>query len=257
MMKIVVFDLHGTLVESNEPLDEEISLLLTRLLAKTKVAVISGASWQRFETQIIKPLENSEDLNNLFLLPASGGSLFQIWGKYGWVATYQNKLKSPDIVSINNAFNESIQETGFEQPSKLWGKQIENRDCQITFSALGQNAPFDEKEQYDPSMTKRQPLVDSLRKKLPTFNVRSSGTTSIDVSYKDISKSYGIEQLIHRLHISRDDILYIGDSIFKGGNDYAAIEVGAEYFNVKDSEETKAKIKEIIESFNTVFDKAG
>ena len=48
---------------------------------------------------------------------------------------------------------------------------------------------------------------------------------------------------MQRLHISKDEVVFIGGDIFKGGNNYVAIEMGIEYTQVKDPEETKDWIR--------------
>lgn len=255
-MKTIVFDLDGTLTESKEDLDDEMVVLLQKLLVNHNVAIISGAAWKQFQKQIVSRLCDDEKLlNNLYLMPNSGGSMYQTWGRYGWVATYQIKLNKRDAVRIQAAFDEAIKDSGFEQPQKLWGKQIENRESQITFSALGQRAPLDDKEKYDPDHSKRKILVESLQKKLASYDIRIGGTTSIDVSLKGINKKYGIDELMKRLHISKDDVVFVGDSIFKGGNDYAAVEMGLEYVQVKDFEDTKTWIRSVLDQTSTISKK--
>jgi hypothetical protein len=51
-----------------------------------------------------------------------------------------------------------------------------------------------------------------------------------------------------RTHISKDDVTYVGDTIFKGGNDYAAIEMGLDYVQVKNVSDTKAWINSFLDS---------
>lgn len=248
-MKTIVFDLDGTLTESKQGIDEEMAVLLAKLMATHNVAIISGATWKQFQKQIVDKLTtDSALLNNLYLLPASGGSMYQLWGKYGWVATYQTKLHRRDILRIHKAFEEAIEESSWEQPDKLWGRQIENREGQITFSALGQNAPLEAKENFDPDFSKRKVLYEVLQKKLPSYDIRMGGTTSIDVSLRGINKKYGVDELMKRLHISKDDVVYVGDTIFKGGNDYAAVEMGLDYVQVRDIEETKDWIRSVLDS---------
>ena len=248
-MKTIVFDLDGTLTDSKEPLDEEMAALIMKLLRFHKVAIISGGSWKQFQKQVVRHLQGDETiLNNLYLLPTSGGSMYQTWGKYGWVATYQHKLHRRDVARIMKAFEEVLAETGFEQPKKLWGRQIESRENQITFSALGQNAPIEMKEKYDPDFTKRRTIADALQAKLGPYDVRIGGTTSIDVSLRGINKKFGIDELMKRLHISKDDVTFVGTAIFKGGSNYVAIEMGLDHIEVSDHEQTRRWIREVLDA---------
>jgi len=248
MNKTIIFDLGGTLSLSKDSLDHEMISLITKLLESNTVAIISGSSWKQVHSQINGLLEiDSKLLNNLHILSDSGGSMYQYWGRYGWVASYQNKLNSKDIDRINSAFSDAIIESNFDQPQKLWGKQLENYDSKVTFSALGQKAPTEVKEGWDVDGNKRRNLADILRKKLSGYEVRVAGMNSIDVSVKGINKKYGIDELMKRLHISKDDVIYIGNNIFKGGSDYAAIEMGLVYTQVKDPEDTKGWIRGILD----------
>jgi phosphomannomutase len=237
------------LTESKQPLDEEMAALITKLLVTHNVAIISGAAWKQFQKQVLNKLPTDPDLlNNLYLLPISGGSMYQVWGRYGWIATYQTKLHNRDIARITKVLEEVNEDASWKQPEKLWGRQIENREGQITFSALGQNAPLDVKEKFDPDFSKRRVLCELLQKKLPSYEIHMGGTTSIDISTRGISKKYGVDELMKRLHISKDDVVYVGDTIFKGGNDYAAVEMGLDYVQIHDVDETKNWIRGILDS---------
>jgi phosphomannomutase len=39
------------------------------------------------------------------------------------------------------------------KPEMVWGELIEDRGSQITFSAIGQQAPLEEKKRWDPDFT--------------------------------------------------------------------------------------------------------
>jgi HAD superfamily hydrolase (TIGR01484 family) len=244
-MKTIVFDLDGTLTESKEALDSEMIALLSKLLATHSIAIVSSSTWKQFQKQVLTGID--ENVNNLYLLPNSGGSMYQTWGRYGWVATYQTKLSKRDTDRIEKAFDDAIADSGFKQPDKLWGKQFENRESQITFSALGQKAPIEEKESYDPDLSKRKVLVESLQKKLTSYDVSISGTTSVEVSLKGINKKFGIDELMKRLHVSKDDVLFVGSKIVKGNTNYVAVEMGLNYVQVNDCEDTKKLIRSLLD----------
>jgi len=81
---------------------------------------------------------------------------------------------------------------------------------------------------------------------IPEFFVRLGGTTSIDVTKHGIDKAYGIKKLRDTLGIAIDEMIFIGDALFPGGNDYPAKEVGALSIQVKDPHESKRVIEAII-----------
>ncbi|MCH8889020.1 HAD hydrolase family protein, partial [Patescibacteria group bacterium] len=75
---------------------------------------------------------------------------------------------------------------------------------------------------------------------------RIGGTTSIDVTKKGIDKAYGIQKIEKSLNIRRDNMLFIGDAVFPGGNDYSVKEAGVKTIQVSGPEETKEIIRELL-----------
>src|SRR3546814_6001011 len=92
--------------------------------------------------------------------------------------------------------------------------------CSSDLSALGQQAPLDAKEQWDPDFAKRKAIQAELIQRLPGFSIKMGGTTSIDVTREGVDKAYGLERLSCESGIPLDAMLFVGDAIFPGGNDY-------------------------------------
>jgi len=243
MKKLIVYDLDGTLAESKSPLDAEMAGLLHDLLAILKVAVISGGAWKQFEGQLLSNLPHDERLANLSLLPTCGTQFF----RYGadWTKVYSEDLSADERARIESSLEKAVLQAGFK-PQKLWGDQIEDRGSQITFSALGQAAPLAEKDKWDPDYAKRKKIKAILDKLLPEFSVRMGGATSIDVTKPGIDKAYGIRKLRDILGIPLKAMIFIGDALFVGGNDYPAEEAGVVSIPVKSPEETKRVTEAII-----------
>jgi len=135
---------------------------------------------------------------------------------------------------------------------KVWGEVIEDRGSQITFSALGQQAPIGEKKKWDPDFTKRKMMKAVLDNLIPEFSVRLGGTTSVDITKPGIDKAYGIRKLRDTLGIAIQEMLFIGDALFPGGNDYPAKEAGAVSIQVRDPNESKRVIEAIIACLDCV-----
>jgi phosphomannomutase len=243
MKKLIVFDLDGTLAESKSPLDAEMATLLGTLLGIVNVAVISGGSWSQFEKQLLSNLPHDERLKGLSLLPTCGTKFYRYTGDWGKI--YSEDFTVDEKEKIVNSFKKAITSAGF-QVEKVWGEVIEDRGSQITFSALGQQAPIEEKKIWDPDFGKRQKIKAILDDLIPEFSVRLGGTTSIDVTKPGIDKAYGIRKLRDTLDIAIQDMIFIGDALFPGGNDYPAEEAGALSIQVKDPHETKRVIEAIV-----------
>lgn len=238
--QLIIFDLDGTLGKSKCPLDAEMESLLDKLLSRKKVAIISGGGYPQFQTQILKAFPHDGHFSNLFLLPASGTRLY-VW-RGTWNEQYAEHLSPKEKEKIMISFNAALKQAGHVQPTKVYGTIIEDRGSQITFSALGQQAPVEEKATWDPTREKREAIVSFLQPKIPEFDVRIGGSTSIDVTKKGVNKAYGIRKIEEFLHITPDDIVFVGDSLFPGGNDYPAKATGIDCISVKNPEDTKKLI---------------
>jgi HAD superfamily hydrolase (TIGR01484 family) len=243
MKWLIAFDLDGTLAESKRPLSEDMAAILARLLAITDVAVISGGDWPQFEKQIASRLPAGVALDRLWLMPTTGTKLYRFING-AWRAVYAELFDDAEKAKIRTAFDQALTDAGLAD-ERIWGERIEDRGSQITFSP-GQAAPLKEKEAWDPDRKKRTALQATLRAKLPELSINLGGTTSIDVTRAGIDKGYGLKRLSAESGVPLDGMLFIGDAIFPGGNDYPAAEIGLDTVRVRDVAETTAVVTAII-----------
>jgi len=243
MKKLIVFDLDGTLAESKSSLDAEMSRLLDDLLGILKVAIISGGDWPQFEKQVLSHLHQEGCLANLSILPTCGTKFYQYKGS--WKKLYSEDFSPDEKAKIIGSLKKAAAEAGFKVET-IWGEVIEDRGSQITFSALGQEAPLEEKKKWDADFTKRKKIKAILDPLIPGFSVRLGGATSIDVTKPGIDKAYGIGKLTDVLGISLKEMIFIGDALFAGGNDYPAEQDGVISIPVREPHETKRVIETII-----------
>ena len=243
MKKLIVFDLDGTLAPSKSSLDPQTAGLLRDLLDIIKVAVISGGAWAQFEMQLLTDLPKNSLLANLSLLPTCGTKFFQYNGT--WEELYSEDLTAAEKRKIRDSLDRAAGEAG-DRAKKVWGEVIEDRGSQVTYSALGQQAPLAEKEEWDPDFAKRKKITAILETLIPEFSIRIGGATSIDVTKPGIDKAYGIGKLRDTLHLSFKEMIYIGDALFPGGNDYPAEEAGVVSIPVKGPDDTNLIISTIL-----------
>ncbi|AYJ84566.1 HAD-IIB family hydrolase (plasmid) [Sphingomonas paeninsulae] len=236
MKRLVAYDLDGTLAESKQPIDPETAALLARLTKVALVAVISGGDWPQFEEQLIGKLPDDTDLDRLFLLPASGTKLYRFRAR--WDQVYAELFSEEERKRILKALASTVAEQGLGA-ARSWGDRIEYRGSQITFSGLGQRAPLDAKQAWDADFAKRKRLQAALIPLLPDFAVRVGGSTSIDITRKGIDKAYGMAKLAKASGIPADEMIFIGDALYPGGNDYPVHEAGFDTIGVRDVAETR------------------
>ena len=247
MKKLIIFDLDGTLAKSKSAIDEEMAKLLINLLDVALVAIISGGDWPQFEKQVLTHLPKNANLEKLMILPTSGTKFYQY--KNDWKELYEENFTDEERKKILDSLHTALEGAHLDI-KKTWGDQIEDRGSQITFSALGQQAPLKEKKGWDDDFAKRKKITEPLKKTLKGFSIGLGGTTSIDITKPGIDKAYGIRKLKEVLDIDIPQMLFIGDALYEGGNDRPAMKTGVDCIQVRDAEETKRIIETIIACSN-------
>lgn len=243
--QLIVFDLDKTLSESKQPMDDEMAELLRGLLGFKKIAVISGGSFAQFQKQFLPKLLSDGNLEHLFLFPTCGSAFYR-YGKSGWENVYTETLSAPEKQRIYAAFENMFDEVGFKIPETVYGELIEDRGTQITFGAYGSTAPLAVKSKWDPDRRKRLAMIGVLERLIPEFEIRTGGTSSIDVTRKGIDKAYGIMQMEKHLRIPRKDMAFVGDDLGLGGNDAPVITTGVAIIEVTGPEHTKQIIRGVL-----------
>ncbi|HWI85318.1 MAG TPA: HAD-IIB family hydrolase [Sphingomonas sp.] len=244
MKKLIAFDLDGTLALSKQPLDDEMAGLLAQLTNMAMVDIISGGDWPQFEKQVVSRMPASTKLDNFIISPTTGTKLYR-HRNGAWERDYADLFSSEESQHIRDALAASVEQAGFAH-EQTWGEQIEDRGSQITFSALGQEAPLTAKDQWDPDHAKRKALQAILQGMLPDLSINIGGSTSIDVTRQGVDKAYGLKRLSETVDVALEDILFLGDAIFPGGNDYPAKLLGLDTVRVRDVAETKSVVSGLI-----------
>ncbi len=252
MKKVLAFDLDGTLAPSKSNLPQPIASLLNDLLDHFDICVISGGKFGQFETQLLEGLSTTDEkLARLHLMPTCGTQYYRfVEGK--WNQEYAENFTDEQKTKIIAALNEAIDHLGYRE-AKVYGEIIEDRGSQITFSALGQDIVAelgDEgvrlKEEWDPDTAKKNAIRDYVAERIPEFEVRVGGGTSIDVTQPGIDKAYGMQKLMTMLSIEKKDILFFGDRLQVGGNDYPVLEFGIDSLEVTGWEHTAHRLETVL-----------
>lgn len=237
--RIVAFDLDDTLAPSKTALHPEMAAILAELVARTDVAVISGGQFSQFESQLIAPLAQAGAARptRLHVLPACGTQYYRFAGD-GWERVYVDALSDDERDRAVAALKHAARVLGLWSEERRWGPIIEDRESQVTFSALGQQAPIAEKVTWDPRGTRKRALRDAVAALLPDLDVRTGGTTSLDITRRGRDKAYGIERLCAQTERDRDDILFFGDQLQPGGNDNPVLGLGVACIEVTNWRDT-------------------
>ncbi|MDO4664692.1 MAG: HAD-IIB family hydrolase [Actinomycetaceae bacterium] len=243
--KLVAFDLDDTLAPSKSALLPENVRALAKLLGVCEVAVISGGDLPQFEAQLLAHLPvPPQKLGRLHILPTCGTKYLR-YEDDGWHLLYAQELPADLAQRARYVLEKCARKLSLWE-ERTWGPRIENRGTQITFSALGQNAPGAEKLKWDPTGEKKNRLRELVQEQLPTLEVRSGGSTSVDITRRGIDKAYGMRKLMEATGMGPEEIIFVGDRLDPAGNDYPVIATGVKCIAVAAPSETPAVIRQII-----------
>jgi len=224
--RLVAFDLDDTLAPSKSPLEAPMVEQLSQLLDVSPVLIISGGQFAQFQSQVVDRLTGATDaqLERLHLMPTCGTQYYRFVDGQ-WTQLYAENLTQDEKTRALAAVENSARTLGYWE-SDTWGPILEDRGSQITFSALGQAAPVTEKAAWDPTGEKKNRLRAAVARLLPDLEVRSGGSTSVDITRQGIDKAYGMRQLSALTGIALTDMLFIGDRLDEDGNDYPVKALG-------------------------------
>ncbi len=235
-LQAVAFDLDGTLARSRKPMTSDITERFTTLTRLLPVAVVTGGRYELVVSQILDVLGSDANFANLHLMPTRGSRYYR-WDGNTWRCEYSFDLSDEDRSRAIESLHRHAVEQGiwYEQ---VWGERIEDRGSQLTFSALGQQAPVNIREQWDPGNVRKNRLAAAVAADLPDLLVQAGGTTSVDISLKGFDKAYAMRRLAAILGVDVGTIMFVGDRMTPDGNDYPAAEAGALAVHVSDPHNT-------------------
>ena len=252
--KVIAFDLDGTLAPSKSPLPDRMGEALEHLLKKYHVCVISGGKFGQFEKQLLTNLKaDPSELERLHIMPTCGTRYMRYSGaKKEWETVYAEDFTPAEKQKIISNLAKVVKDLGYEE-KKVYGETIEDRGSQITWSALGQDIVdhlgmegVKLKEDWDADNKKKNHIRDVVAELIPEFEVRVGGVTSIDITKPGIDKAYGMRKLMEALEIGKDEILFIGDRLQEGGNDFPVKAYGIDCLEISKWEETALVVESIV-----------
>jgi len=246
--QIIAFDLDDTLAVTKSPISDRMSKLLVDLLKQYDVCIISGGKFDLFKKQVIDRLEaSSQELRRLHLMPTCGTRYYRYDVASGeWELQYAENLTDSEKKQIIQVLESSAKETGL-WVEKPYGDIIEDRGSQVTYSALGQLAPAEAKYKWaEENEAAKEVLRKRVANQLPDLEVRLGGTTSVDVTRIGIDKAYGMRKLMDARAVDKKDILFLGDKLQEGGNDFPVRAMGIDSIEVGCWEDTAFVLEGIL-----------
>lgn len=270
-IRIVAFDLDGTLAQPSASVPPRMAALLRRLMREVDVCVVSGRSFDQLREQVVAPIEDvgaregvggsqdadqyvgheasqdagqsdgPADLARLHLMPVNG-THYHRWHDGSWHEVYDEEVPVGDVERVSRVLIGGAKALGLWDPRRP-GDVVHDRGSQITYSALGTKAPLEARLAWDPDGSKSESLRAYAAQRLPDLEVRSGGATAVDVTRKGVDKSYGMRRLMDRLALGRRNVMFVGDRLDAHGNDRPVLAMGIRCVAVTNWADTAALVE--------------
>lgn len=219
MLKHFFFDMDNTLTRSKSPIAPEHVPVLRALAERFDVTVVSGHGADMIARDL-----SSELSGRYYILGQNGNEARLKDGTVVWKHELTDVQRSAVLAFIEKAKDH------LHLPVKDEQDLIEDRGCEIAYSLIGHHEEQTRKEAFDPTGAIRQKLLSDLAAEVAELSahgveVRSGGTTVLDMFVKGENKGYNVRQFIEHMGWNKDECVYVGDALYEGGNDETVIGV--------------------------------
>ena len=208
-IKLVAFDLDGTLTQHKTPLSPENRAVLDKLGEKYQLVMLGAGMCRRIFNQM-------------------GQYPIDIYGNYGMqLALYRPELKDIEIIenitlpcdreSVERRVTMLREKYGFTEYA---GDNVEyHASGAVTFPILGTKAKQEDKLAFDPDRKKRRAIYEDVKQVFSDYIVFVGGSSSFDMTPAPYNKAYALDRYCTERGIKHDEVVYVGDDYGPGGND--------------------------------------
>ncbi len=236
-VRLVAFDLDGTLTQHKSPLSPEARAALDALAGTRDLLMVGAGSCLRIFNQM-------------------GRYPVDILGNYGLQYAEYDK----DAADLRFVFDrrlpcdrESVSRrvAAFRAAHGLEdfaGESVEFHESGVvTFAILGTRAALPDKLAYDPDRRKRRAIYGEVKALFPDYKVFVGGSSSFDMAPAPYDKAYALSALCAERGLAHDEVLYVGDDYGSGGNDESVYLSDFPFLRIDDYRETPGKLAQLVE----------
>jgi HAD superfamily hydrolase (TIGR01484 family) len=233
-IRLIAFDLDGTLTQHKSPLGAQNRSLLERLQKEYRLLMVGAGSCERIFKQM-------------------GNFPLDIIGNYGMQYAEWDEAQSALAIRFSEVCDvdrdevlrraEAIRkEFGLHE---FKGETLEiHASGMLTFPILGTKAEIQDKLAYDPDRAKRRVMYPFVRKLFHDYTVFIGGSSSFDIVPNPFCKSYALERYMQTHGLSPENVVYCGDDYKPGGNDHDVHQSAVSFVEVDDYRSTEALLVE-------------
>ena len=237
MIKLIAFDLDGTLTQHKTPLDPQNKAVLDRLREMGYELLMVGAGQcMRIFNQM-----------NQYPIDIVGNYGLQ-YSKYdpetkSLIPVYDHALPC-DRESVDKRVTAMREKYGF---TEFAGDNVEyhSSGC-VTFPVLGTKAKQEDKLAFDPDRAKRRAIYADICEVFSDYTVFVGGSSSFDMAPFPFDKAYALSKYCADHGFSHDEVVYIGDDYGEGGNDESVYKSDFNYLTIDDYRDFPEVVKELL-----------
>ena len=236
MIKLVAFDLDGTLTQHKTKLDDKNRSVLEKLSQKYTLLMVGAGQCRRIFNQM-----------NEFPI--------DIIGNYGLqYARYNKDIKDIELVrdEVLPCNRESVTER-VEMFREKYGFTEYKGNCVefhpsgcVTFPILGTAADIADKLSFDPDRSKRRRIYDEVCEAFDEYVVFVGGSSSFDMAPKPYNKYYALDLYCKEKGIAHNEVVFVGDDYGLGGNDESVYKSDFGFICVDDYTKLEEAVAELL-----------
>lgn len=223
-IKLVAFDLDGTLTQHKSPLSKENRDTLDMLGQKYKLLMVGAGMCNRiFEQMGHYPID---------ILGNYGMQYAEYNQGTGGLTVVRDTVIPCDRDSVEQRVTDMREKYGY---TKYAGENVEyhSSGC-VTFPLLGTKAQIEDKLAFDPDRSRRRSIYEDVKKTFSDFIVFVGGSSSFDMAPAPYDKAYALAQYCTEHGLSHDEVVYVGDDYGPGGNDESVYQSDFYFITIDD-----------------------
>ena len=236
MIKLVAFDLDGTLTQHKTPLDEKNKAVLDRLSEKYKLVMVGAGQCARIFNQMGRyPLD---------IIGNYGLQYARYDKEIGDLVIERDAVLPCDRESVEARVTMLREKYGF---TEFAGNNVEFHPsgC-VTFPILGTAAKAEDKLAFDPDRSKRRKIYADVCETFSEYIVFVGGSSSFDMAPKPYNKYYALDLYCKEHGIAHSEAVFVGDDYGQGGNDESVYLSDFGFIKVDDYTKLEDYVKELL-----------
>ncbi len=209
MIRLIAFDLDGTLTQHKTKLDDKNRGVLDRLAEKYSFVMVGAGQCMRIFNQM--------DQYPLDVIGNYGLQYAAYNPETGTLDIKRDEVFPCDRESVEKRVTALREKYGF---TEFAGENVEFHPsgC-VTFPILGTKARQEDKLAFDSDRSKRRKIYEEVCEVFSEYIVFVGGSSSFDMAPKPYNKYYALDRYCKEKGFSHDEVVFVGDDYGPGGND--------------------------------------